>query len=127
MDTTNTKSLTDAGYVLMSHLAKLGLFPDEGAKVVIYRGREYRFHSTLAPTGILVDEGQDHHVSEAKPKGVKELRLLDACATIEAMTAPDAADLGLMNLKAQWFERTPRRLPDHREDVWDDDLEFEGE
>lgn len=88
-------SLKDRG-IATAYLSGRLSCENKHANLYLYRGEGYSFHSTLCPVGLEVPElplagGEEHLFIEAKPKGVKEPRLIDALRTLDALSEVDGS------------------------------------
>lgn len=108
----------------------LGLLKFNGlhGNMAVWNGGGYSFHSSLAPKGTTFNEEQDYHISEAHPKRTNELRLVDAKATIDALTAPTAEELNLITVEIPRFKKPLKSFLNTINEEWDDeDEEYEYE
>lgn len=85
--------LKDRGIVAAHQAGRLACVSRHGG-LYLWTGKGYSFHSTLKPEGAEVPElplrdGEEHLFIEAKPKGVKEPRLIDALRTLDGCPEPD--------------------------------------
>ena len=114
-------ALKDRGIARAYREGRLGYQGRHGG-LAIYRGEGYCFHSTLEPEDALPPETGRVETAvfvEAKPRGVKEARLIDARLTLEQIDASIMHEFEVLE--------APRRtkqgaLPDdERSPYWDDD------
>jgi hypothetical protein len=77
--------ITDRGIAWLAHHGHLSAAYRHG-QLVVWVGGGYSFHSTLSPHGAELAAAGDGWVRlEAKPRGLKELRLVDAMALLGSL------------------------------------------
>jgi hypothetical protein len=119
--------LKDRGIAIAHGQGRL-VFCGTHARLGIYRGEGYCFHSTLLPAGVDAPElaGEAALFVEAKPKGRAEPCLRDAEATLAALPEPQ----GYTRLPAPRIERPEPRIVEHNgsaDDLLEDENEDEDE
>ena len=106
----NLYNLKDIG---IAYAHKHGLIDVEKihAKLILYRGGGYCFHSTLAPKTVNIENAASDEPLriEAKPRGAKEPRLKDAILTLSQL---DDYTSQFTRLEC------PRLIPDRQDSYW---------